>query len=836
LAQSRWILRFAACVALLLVAPGCGEHLQRVLGGTAPPEVQITETRAEAGRPGLTTYRLRWTGRATGGRVDHYLIAIDPLRLDTVDSCWKAIREDQFVLSFSSDELVQARAAGSGRRDFHVFAVRAVSASGEMSLPATRAFFANSVAPTVRILSPIPSPLIPQTVTPSPLITWEGKAYIDPSGFVFVKAPKCKYTIYKRGGPGVNWEAWLVDPDSLRREVAPAFTGWDSTGPDHEWVQYTNLTVGSEYMFVVVAFDSAGDYSPVFDLRTNMLRMYVRDFDTFGPLITLFNSCFSYTYATGGYSQDPSRAIQLQVPGRQPLTLNWTAEPPAGSLMKRYRWALDLENLDDETPRTSQDDWYHWSPWSLTLTSATVGPFAARGLKRESHDFYVEAEDINGGRSLGWVHFVVVHPTFDKDLLIVNDTRFQVDELSTVQPPGRTDSLRAPYGAWPSRAELDTFLFAVGGVPWRMKPTGTLSPSGIFKGYLYDTLGTRYGRENPTIPLDVLNQYRHVIWMTDRASAYSLAPNSSTLPMPTLLYMSAPGRQNTLATWVLQGGELWALGGGLANATNTYWNNAANDLNQIRTYRSDGPRPDLTPGRFMYDLAHWRSEFRVFGPVFVRFSRYDQQDPTVGSPPPAPAWPGGTFTNPEVDYTALPTTLQFRSPATDPLWPYRTSSEFYVGNRTYSPIGVNLEFLCGENRILEQLPAPTETNPDLTVERSMLDSLYLVYGGAYPKQMNQSSAGEGVNAAMTYYHGRDNAPLVFSGMAIWDFRRTDCLALVDFVLGRLWDLPKSTLYTAPSAVAPSLTRRVAVPTPQTFQRPPGSVRQPVGKAIFQRRR
>jgi len=89
---------------------------------------------------------------------------------------------------------------------------------------------------------------------------------------------------------------------------------------------------------------------------------------------------------------------------------------------------------------------------------------------------------------------------------------------------------------------------------------------------------------------------------------------------------------------------------------------------------------------------------------------------------------------------------------------------------------------------------------------------------------------------MTYYHGRDNPPLVFSGMSIWDFRRTDCLALVDFVLGRLWDLPKSTLYTAPSAVAPSLTRRVAVPTPRTFQRPPGSVRQPVGKATFQRRR
>ena len=49
---------------------------------------------------------------------------------------------------------------------------------------------------------------------------------------------------------------------------------------------------------------------------------------------------------------------------------------------------------------------------------------------------------------------------------------------------------------------------------------------------------------------------------------------------------------------------------------------------------------------------------------------------------------------------------------------------------------------------------------------------------------------------MTYYHGQENAPLVFSGTSIWDFRRQDCLALVDFVLGRLWGLSKSTALRA----------------------------------------
>jgi hypothetical protein len=63
--------------------------------------------------------------------------------------------------------------------------------------------------------------------------------------------------------------------------------------------------------------------------------------------------------------------------------------------------------------------------------------------------------------------------------------------------------------------------------------------------------------------------------------------------------------------------------------------------------------------------------------------------------------------------------------------------------------------------------------------------------------MNQSSAGQGVNTVMTYYHGRENAPLVFSGTSLWDFRQQNCQALVDFVLGRLWGLSKSAPQYAP---------------------------------------
>jgi hypothetical protein len=834
----RTIAPVLALAALLgLGGAGCSKQLQHTVLQNQPPTVRLTWAPIDTQSEVFYIYKLNWVGYDPDGRVIRFEYAIDPPRGPGAVIEWMSTTKNEETFRFESatpessfDHSTVPRSEG-----FHVFAIRAVDNLGAVSEPVERAFYSFGVAPTVQILEPLPQVLLTPRVTPAVRINWTGKDFVDPNGYAFEKPLYYKYAIFKRGNPGVNWSAWVQNPDSLRREVAPAFAGWDSIAPETPEVQFTNLTTNSEYLFVVVAFGRSGAYSPIFGLRTNMLRMEVGLAGELGPRITLFNSFFQYSYSTGGWSLDPQRAIQIQVPAAVPITFNWIAEPPLGSVMRRYRWVVDLVALDDNTPRTNQNDWYHWSSWSQA-TAATIGPFVgSEGDTGEIHNFYLEAEDVNGLVSLGWVQFRVYRPTFDRDLLIVNDTRYQVDEISRIQPPGRIDSLRAPFGVWPSRAELDTFLFAVGGVPWKMKAGGLLSPQGLFRGYSFDTLGTRYGQVIPTVPLGLLGHYRHIIWMTDKAGAYDGDPTDRTVPMPTLLYMSAPGRQNTLSTWVNQGGRLWALGGGFGGATNKPWNNSSNDINQIRTYSSVGTRPDLTSGRFMFDLAHWRSEFRTYGPVFVSFSRYDQPDPTVTEYPPPPVyWKGGTFTNPEVDYTVLPPTLRFRDPATDPLWPDRSYPEYYVGNESYSSIGVSIEFISLENYILEAIPAPTPTNPDRTIERSTLDSLYLVYGSGYAKQMNQSSEGQGVNVAMTYYHGLENAPLVFSGMSIWDFRRPDCLGLVDFVVGRLWGLPKTTLYTAPRATVPSFARRSAMPALQTPQRPPGSVRQPVGTSTFQR--
>jgi hypothetical protein len=113
----------------------------------------------------------------------------------------------------------------------------------------------------------------------------------------------------------------------------------------------------------------------------------------------------------------------------------------------------------------------------------------------------------------------------------------------------------------------------------------------------------------------------------------------------------------------------------------------------------------------------------------------------------------------------------------------------------------------------------TETqNPDGTgATYSSLDTLYVALGS--PAGPNRPS--------MTYYHGRDvtasgktRSYNVFSGFPIWDFRRVEQVALVDFVLQELWGLTRD-----PISRDPMLTRvRAATPVRVVPTRPTGAGR------------
>ena len=378
----------------------------------------------------------------------------------------------------------------------------------------------------------------------------------------------------------------------------------------------------------------------------------------------------------------------------------------------------------------------------------TVGPFAAE-LKGVHHRLYVEARDREGDASLGIVDLFVTRANFERGLLIVDDTRRAPDTFLASSP----DCPRAPIGQWPNAAELDTFLFARGNVPLRCDALARNSSPGLFEGYDFDTLGTRGMLDVPTLGL--LGKYRRVIWYVDQAAAnYTGALNSPTQPKSMLRYMSENGRMNVLSAYAKSGGRTWIAGGGAALASGLPNNDPSND-SPSTIFSSTRPN-ELGPGRFMYEAPHWRSEIRV---TFANASITRFRGRFEGTP----------------EYAALPSLIQQKTPATDPLPPTRTRpSDFYQSF-------VDVEFLQRPNEILEE----GASGPRPAALGSALDTLYQVTGTGLPTpDVNPH------NVIMTHYHGSDCGPVVFTGFSLWSFQHDQCAQLVDFVLQTLWGMSR----------------------------------------------
>src|SRR5262249_4668563 len=153
---------------------------------------------------------------------------------------------------------------------------------------------------------------------------------------------------------------------------------------------------------------------------------------------------------------------------------------------------------------------------------------------------------------------VTITVSLNRDLLVVNDTRLEVDKFLS-DPARQTPDQYTTV--WPSKTELDTFLFARGGVPWRgtrNPPTGVISPPGLLAGYAYDTLGTRLGFEHSrdAVPLSKLAQYRHVLWLVDSRGA-TFDDSQNLFALSALRDMSRPGVASTLDAYVALGGQVW---------------------------------------------------------------------------------------------------------------------------------------------------------------------------------------------------------------------------------------------------------------------------------------
>jgi hypothetical protein len=732
------LLLFAFAAAL----GGCANPRGPVTIANIPPTVRLTQAPLDDGGAYFYAYRLNWIGNDPDGRIASYVYAIDPPSGGRAIP-WTATTANERIIFFSAG---RPDSADPLRRaiDFHTFAIRAVDDDGDSSEIVTRSFFSFTVAPTVGLLNPRPTALVVQQFAPSVRIQWFGT---DPDGQFNAKPVRYKYTLL---GPGAGFPlgAALADPDSLRRAYAPAFAGWDSVGGDTTEVQYTNLTPGATYLFAVVAFDEAGAYSPIFGLTSNMLRFRVGYAGLLGPQLTMFNEAFFYQYSSGGYSTDPSREVFIEVPAGNRVNFNWFATPSSGSDIVSYRWALDIADVDDNTPRSDEVlDVHRWSQPALTLQSAVVGPFAGG----EEHRLYIEATDSNGLRSLGIVRFATVRGSLEKPLLIVDDTRFLGDQI------GVGGCARVPVGAWPTAAELDTFLFARGGTPWRCYPAGTVSPPGLFAGYPFDTLGTRTGSNDATVRLARLGQYRHVVWIIDAGSATNSRVGSNPFdPVTSLRYMSSQGHFNSLGSYVQQGGRLWLTGGGGAFATMIPWDQSGNNGGGITFANLAG---ELVPGRFMYDIAGWRSEFKVVtAPLLI--TRYLGRGPTPPMSPPM---------------SRLPAQMRGKNVALDPFPPGRVGQNLSVFYKST----FDAEFLTKPNLVWEDY----DPDPEVVDLQSALDTLYQVVTFALPPTPER-------RVTMTYFHPPHQAPMMFTGFSIWDYTRADCAALVDFVLQDTWGLTR----------------------------------------------
>ena len=755
--------------SLALLVSGCGRLQPSLLQPNQPPEVELFARRLDRAATGSVTYRFSWSAHDPDGAVDHFLFSVGPLGEDDATRDLQRTTERRTVLRLP-------RTAAAGVADAHrsveprVFTIQAVDGAGARSAPARVAMFDGNIAPRVRITQPPPNALIRYYLPPTVCFEWTGE---DPDGTTG-RPIKYRYKLLT-DQTEVSLTTARSKPDSVRRYYAPLnWAGWDSTSAETTHVAFTNLVPDQEYVFVVTCVDEMGDYDPLFSFDTNMIYMRCVAATNALPVLALFNEYFLYQYDHGSFDSNP--ALTIETPAGSPLRFDWYALPAhdnngniVGPPVQDYRWALDIADLADETPRSDEErDLAHWSRWG-TATFATLPPIYPTLESGESHQLYVEARAVACGASpafvcLGTVGLHVVQPTFRHDLLIVDDTRLLLDKIGFGTDCYSTSS--RPSGNWPTQAELDTFLYARGGVPWRCyPPAGTvLSTPGIFAGYPFDTVGTNLRIADLTIPLSTLSQYRRVIWLVDGAAAFNVRPGTDTGdlagPMTSMRYMNDNRKANTLAAYVAEGGRLWLAGGGAATASMVSFNRGINDntLPNPRTITFRNADGELVPGRFVYDQAHWRSEFKQYringGRIRRHLGRFES-DPGV--------------------YAGLPAEIQIKSAATDPFPPNRVGqpgSNFYQ-TQFYA------EFLSAPNEIVEGPPEDSH---------SALDTLYKVTAGAL-----QPDTGLGAvqSVVMTRYHGVDNTEFILTGFSLWNFQRAQCEALVDFVLQQLWGLPRN---------------------------------------------
>ena len=465
---------FAVALCAALAGAGCSMGVGPLI--PAPnerPRVTLTAAPVNEADTSFYAYELHWSGFDPDGRVDHYEYAVDPKGGVVPETTWIRTTRNQETIHFRASQ--PDSLGGPHATDPHTFVIKAMDNSNQWSPVVSRAFFAYTIAPTVQMTSPVyPNPAPSSFVIytgPAVRISWEGR---DEDAVLHRGPVLYKYKLLSSAD--ADWASIdpFSDPNGARRRFAATnFAGWDSTESDTPFVELKGLEVGRHYLFLVVAIDEAGAYTADWAVGPNLLPFVVAPPAQVAPRIALECPFANYMWPAGGADPTDEREwLKFDVPSSVTFTLHWFAVPSGNYRMAGYRWRLDGD-LDGPG----------WTEWSLQATQATLGP-AEPGTQ---HFLYIQAKDDHGAVSTAVVYFSCIRTPFDHDLLVVDDTRLEPDQLFA-------NGTRRNYTAtWPAAAELDTFLYAVGGTPWRGTPSGRggTTPPGLFSGYSFDTLGTR---------------------------------------------------------------------------------------------------------------------------------------------------------------------------------------------------------------------------------------------------------------------------------------------------------------------------------------------------------
>ena len=771
-------------LALILALPpfaGCARSPVSALYPNQLPVVRLTA----APSPGTETLfyvHLSWSAFDPDGQVERFVYAVDPPVGG--DTTWATTIEHDLTLTLPATIPPDPLSPPGQRvlaRDAHTFVIRAIDNQDGRSPVVARSFTSRTVCPETSIGTPTPNSQQPVQTLPQVVIRWSG---IDIDGVDRQTPVLYKYRLVPGTAIKPDIEAGLNNAEVqayFGADLANGFADWDSTADEQPSYTATGLTANRVYVFAVVARDEAGAWEPRFLLNGNTLQ-FRPTLKNLGPQITVSSDFFSKTQIGGGVSLDASRIYTLEIPPATPLRFEWSAQPNSGSSIAGYRWCVDIEGGDigNERPRENDDDFHHWSSWSLSEQSATVGPFAGSVDSTVNHFLYVEARDQVGFVSLFTLRLSVIVARLDKPLLVIDD---MYGQLGT--------SISIPY---PTEAEQDTFHFAVGGVPDRL--VGGLSIPGAFSGFPYDTLDYRFfGRAG--IPLSTIGRYRVVAWYTDNSSSNGLGelPFGSGKPSNALRYVNVDGHLNTLAVYLRQGGKAFLFGDGTApSIANGYWTRFGGIAVPFIPYSSN---PSLTrqyalrPGCFLWDFLHLRSELNTAGTASTQFTRGEQ---LRGAIPWLPEFAGtGSSTDRSLDPRIGPSAAR-----NVPLWEGlpRFSLRVYRGAAPdINQRSINQTWYVSKPLVIQEGGVP------------VLDTLYLLQARNYTGDGTTGSNGslsDGQPNAF-YYHGSEHGAVVWFGFPLYYFENDQARQAVATVL-RVLGVPPRSPHDPPGAGAATADR------------------------------